>query len=162
MREYVPVSAVTDLIDRAVADLGVWLTQGQSLDLGEDLAWEAKESLDSITVYRGDVDIEDEELVDGQDYYVDTYDFANHFRAWAEDYETEHEVIYTSDIFDIYMSNMNDVETALWNCFGGLESFETITDAMSAGVSLYVRSVARVGMTNAIETLVAEVENWEP
>ena len=162
MREYVPVSAVTDLIDRATADLGVWLAQGQSLDMGEDLAWEVKQSLDSITVHREDIDIEDEELVDGQDYYVDTYDFSNHFKTWAEDYETEYEFVYTSDNVDIYMSNMNDVETEIWDCFGGLESFESIADAMSAGVNLYVRSVSRACMTDAVDTLVDEVENWEP
>lgn len=162
MREYIPVSAATDLIDRATADLGVWLAQGHSLGFGEDLEWWVNENLTAHLVHREDLIVEDEELIDGVDDYVNVIDLGNELKAWAEDYETEYEYVYTSDIVDIYMSNMNDVETELWDCFGGLGDFDTITEAMSAGVSLYVRSLSRACMTDAVDTLVDELEDWQP
>lgn len=162
MREYIPVSAATDLIDRATTDLGVWFAQGHSLDFGEDLEWWTNQNLESLSAHREDLIIEDEELIDGVDEYVNVFDLGNELKSWADDFETEYEFVYTSDIIDIYMSNMNDVETELWDCYGGLESFDSITDAMSAGVCLYVRSVSRACMTDAVDTLVDELENWQP
>ena len=66
------------------------------------------------------------------------------------------DVIYTADILDYYTENTNDVDEALADAYGGLSDFETISDAMAAGVTLALENIAE----NEISEVMHAFETW--
>ena len=65
-------------------------------------------------------------------------------------------IIYTSDILDHYMENTNDVDEALSDAYGGLSDFETISDAMAAGVALALSNIAEYEISEVMHAF----ETW--
>lgn len=55
-------------------------------------------------------------------------------------------VIYTADIEDYYRENPQECDEALMSCYGGLEDFDTIGEAMSVAVALAVAAKATTEM----------------
>lgn len=51
-------------------------------------------------------------------------------------------VIYTSDIITYYLENTYECDEVLTDCYGGLEDFDTIGEAMSAAVALALTNKA--------------------
>ena len=66
------------------------------------------------------------------------------------------DVIYSADILDYYTENTNDVDEALADAYGDLGEFETIADAMAAGVALALENVAE----NEISEVMHAFETW--
>lgn len=63
--------------------------------------------------------------------------------------------IYTSDILEYYTENMNEVDEALSDAYGDLSDFDTVGEAMSAGVALALCNIAESEISeviNAFET----------
>lgn len=54
--------------------------------------------------------------------------------------------IYTTDIEDYYRENTAECDEALMDCYGGLEDFDTIGEAMSAAVALALSNQAHAEM----------------
>jgi hypothetical protein len=65
---------------------------------------------------------------------------------------TECDTIYTADIMAYYDESPNEVEEALYECYGGLGDFNTISDAISAGVALALERIADAEILKVIET----------
>lgn len=66
------------------------------------------------------------------------------------------DVIYTSDILDYYTENTNDVDEALADVYGDLSDFETIADAMAAGVALALENIAESEISEVMQAF----ETW--
>lgn len=64
--------------------------------------------------------------------------------------------IYTADILAYYHENSSDVEEALYECYGGLGDFDTISDAISTGVALALEKIAESEISEVIEAF----ETW--
>ena len=66
------------------------------------------------------------------------------------------DVIYTADILDYYTENTNDVDEALADAYGDFCDFETIADAMAAGVALALENIAE----HEISEVMHAFETW--
>ena len=72
---------------------------------------------------------------------------------------SEGDAIYTSDILDYYRENSNEVEEALAECYGGLGDFDTISDAISAGVALALEKIAYTEISEVISAFKTYAED---
>ncbi|QDF19281.1 hypothetical protein SEA_STICKYNOTE_88 [Corynebacterium phage Stickynote] len=150
-------SMLRDAAESVVSDVLMWAKYGTEISENVDLA--IAEILESLAEY-----LEVEPITELDDVETIVSDFCDDVARSLEDMRgnglatdiTDGDVIYTSDIITYYTENTNEVEEALAECYGGLGDFDTISDAISAGVALALENIAESEISGVIDAF----ETW--
>lgn len=159
MNVYIQANRVANLLDDAKIEANTVLTPSVTA-YGEDVI-DLAVDLDRLAMYtREDLILDgcEDEATDDNEYFSVREVVALLSEA-MEYLEVEQEVIWTSDIEEIYSRHTSEVEGAVFDVYGGLSDFESIGAAMSFGVQVFVQDTARDGAYAALEAVIDELEN---
>lgn len=150
------LSMLRDAAESIVNDVLMWAKYGTEISENVDLA--ISDSLEKLAGF-----LESEPITDMDNVEEIVSDFCDEVARSLESMRgnglatdiTDSDVIYTSDILTYYTENTNEVEEAFSNCFN-LGEFNSISDAMTAGVALALENIASEEISGVIDAF----ETW--
>lgn len=156
----IPANFVANLLDDLEESTNTRLSSGVTA-YGEDVLRELVEERVNRELVVHREELEDEVLEDADpahDEFMYTQEVLGALEGAEDDITVEQEVVYTTDILDVFADQPREVEEALDNVgYDGL----SLMEAVSMGVQLFLEDTVRDAVTGALDEIRDAVEDYE-